>query len=582
MKKHIAILIALALLCAMPALAEATLADAAAALEGASTLDERLAALYDLSVNCAAAFENGGWDVNLDLYVQKDDALDAILPDVADAEATDALPEALADAKFIAVHDAFKEREQFWGRWLMGNFMVRLPEANRAKSIEEATAVLYLKEWLSERKDYTGEAYDRVYDLYAASLDGGDVWLIDHFVTEPPYSGMGVLSGESLSSERLWLRFGGLFSGTASEFTISYKEGTAHFRVTGGSCCLAELEGRFDPVYEVPAEVEGLPVTGIESLRDESTVDYTIRELVLPEGLIYITGNHAISLVSLESIRFPSTLRRVTGKDVFNLNRTELTELAFNEGLEEIGPAAIPGGGDRLERVILPSTLRSLGDGFLENGLKGTWVALPEGLTRVPDGFLSEEGNVECVFLPASIETFDSKIGRILDKSESTRIYAPEGSVAAAWAVEHDKPYIPCESEADMPKPSIETEGDYTYTVVEGEAMLMKYTGADADVTVPDALGGCPVTVVKTDAFEDLEALETLRFPDTLRMLESDSIRGCTALKGVYVPGSPEHVHFSFIDYCGDAKVYAPADSAIAAMAADYAIPWVEWDPDAA
>lgn len=573
MKKLMAAMIALALLCIAPAFAEASLADAAAALEGAASLDERLSTLYDLSVSYAGELENGGWDVNLRLDAMDDDALSALIPDVTDAEEADGLPEALADARFIVVHDRFDKDSALTERWLLGGFQVRLPEANRARSASEANAVLYVKEWLDKRGDYIGEAYNRVYTLYAARLDDSGVWELGRAATTPPYSGMGVLSGDRLSAEELWLRFGSLFYNTELYHTDGKGEGGAYFRVTGSGCCLTELIGDFEPVYEVPAEVEGVPVTGIESMMASE-----IHELVLPEGLTYISGNNAVYLVNLEAIHFPSTLRRVTGEDVFG--KTELKELAFNEGLEEIGEGAIPGGGNYLERVILPSTLKSLGNDFLTHGLRGTWVALPEGLKRVPSGFLTGTGAVECVFLPASIEDFGINV---MNSDNSTRVYAPEGSVAAAWAVENGKPYIPCASADDMPKPEIETEGDFTYTVVEGEAMLMKYNGADADVVVPDELGGCPVTVIKKNAFYELEALETLRFPATLRLLELFSISSCEALQGVYVPGSPENVHFSFLSTytCPDAKVYAPADSTIAAIPEVYEVPWVEWDPEA-
>ena len=111
--------------------------------------------------------------------------------------------------------------------------------------------------------------------------------------------------------------------------------------------------------------------------------------------------------------------------------------------------------------------------------------------------------------------------------------------------------------------------------------MLVRYTGTDEEALVPGSLGGCPVTVIKQGAFKSLKNLKTLHFPDTIRMLELYAVTDCENLEGIYVPCSPENVHFSFLSThsCGKCKVYAPADSTIAKIPEIYGLPWVEWEP---
>ncbi|MBQ6232420.1 MAG: leucine-rich repeat protein [Clostridia bacterium] len=566
--KRLLIVLLVLLLCALPALAEDTFKSAAYDATDADTTDEQLAGMYEVASKYSAVLESGGWDVDLDIEAV-DSILDTLIPDVTDAQTADSLPEELKNAKFIPIYDQFQTTGYIDRRTVPWAFYLRLPEANRAKSIEDADAVLYVTETFDRRGDYIGTAYNRVYQVFAARLDGGPVYRLIHTLTTPPQSGMGALAGQRLSQEDLWRRICNLFYNTQLELLYPEQNGKATFRLTGSGCCLVGLDGTF-PRYEVPTEVEGIPVTGIEKLRNS-----TVEELILPEGITYISGYQAIDCVNLTSIQFPSTLKRITGEDVFT--SMELTTLTFNEGLEEIGKKSIDDE-KNLREINLPSTLRILGSGFLSYGISGTWVALPEGLTRIPDQFLTSTRNVECVFLPASIEDIR---GNVLNSDNSTRVYAPEGSAAAAWAAEKGKTYIPCESAEDMPHPIIETEGDFTYIVVEGETMLVSYTGADEEVTVPDELGGCPVTVIKQGSFKKLDNLKNLYFPKTIRQLELWAVTSCKNLEGIYVPCSPEKVHFSFMSNssCGDCRVYAPADSTIAAIPEVYKLPWTEWEP---
>ncbi len=548
--------------------AEEHLDEAIAGIRASVTLEEQLKHLNAFSLEYGAQFETGSWNVDLD-FDPAEDIPESFLPDTDGAPEANDMPKELQNARFIIVFDEYDTTGTLKRRFIPGAFYIRLPEANRAASLEDADAVLYVTHTYDKRGDYTGTAYNRIYQLYAASPDGS-VYLLSRSVTTPPRSGMGTLAGERLSQEALWRLYGSLFYHT--ELTKAYpeQEGEAVFRVTGSGCCLVQLNGNFPGRYEVPAEVDGIPVTGIEFIRNS-----TIKELVLPEGVAYISGNDAIWCVNLTEIHFPSTLRRITGRDVFG--HTQLTTLTFNEGLEEIGSDVILGG-DKISEVCFPSTLRTLGSGNLCYGLKGTWVVLPEGVTAVHDQFLPSTLCVECVFLPASIESIS---GNVLNSSNSTRVYAPEGSFAANWAIEKGKPYIPCGSADAMPRPEIAADGDYTYTVVEREAMLIRYTGTDEELTVPGSLGGSPVTVIKQGAFKSLKNLKTLHFPDTIRMLELNAVSDCEALEGIYVPCSPENVHFSFLSThsCGKCKVYAPADSTIAKIPEIYGLPWVEWEP---
>ena len=54
-------------------------------------------------------------------------------------------------------------------------------------------------------------------------------------------------------------------------------------------------------------------------------------------------------------------------------------------------------------------------------------------------------------------------------------------------------------------------EGDYTYTVANGEATITYFTrSVSGDLTIPSTLGGYPVTGIKSWAFETCKSLTTI------------------------------------------------------------------------
>ena len=95
-----------------------------------------------------------------------------------------------------------------------------------------------------------------------------------------------------------------------------------------------------------------------------------------------------------------------------------------------------------------------------------------------------------------------------------------------------------------------ETDGDYTYTVTNGEATVTGYLGADTAVTVPSTLGGCPVTSIGNNAFQNNTTLTAVSFPDTLVSIGNYAFATCTALQSVVIPNSVTTLGTSVFDSC--------------------------------
>lgn len=79
--------------------------------------------------------------------------------------------------------------------------------------------------------------------------------------------------------------------------------------------------------------------------------------------------------------------------------------------------------------------------------------------------------------------------------------------------VQYEKQYYLDDYPCDPRTLSPVTEGDFTYAVYDGEAILLQAAGSGS-VTVPDQLGGAPVTRVGPECFQTKDAVYTL--PDSV------------------------------------------------------------------
>ena len=501
LNRALSMLIALLMvLCCLPAAsAEASapaLAESASALAAAATLDSQLELLDRIANDNEAELESGGWDVSLN--VPPAEALpDNLLPESYNgALDVDSFPEELRGRKLLALCEEDGEI------MLCGDFAVRLPEAMRPESLAQAEGVLLLREWYQKRGDYFGEAYNTHTEVYAWLFDAEPVYRLFELTTLPPYSGMGKLYGASMSMEALF----NLCDPGASLMKLADEDGEMWFRRVGDGCALVRVEGDRQRLH-VPDSVEGLPVTTVNNcslslkcpsltsvhLPDSVTVIgksafedcEKLVEINLPRSLISIDGHAFRECKSLSELSFPSSLRSIGTFAFFSCY--QLKSLHFNEGLET-AEYGITGNNSELSQVTIPSTLSVLPGSFLSGCGKLRCVVVPDGVKQINNDAL-DCGEMLYAYLPASVET----LGRnVVD--ENTIVYAPEGSAAALWAQENDREYIPCASAEEVPPLAFGRDGDIEYALLGDEAIFLNYSGEDAEVVIPDMLGGKPVT----------------------------------------------------------------------------------------
>ena len=94
------------------------------------------------------------------------------------------------------------------------------------------------------------------------------------------------------------------------------------------------------------------------------------------------------------------------------------------------------------------------------------------------------------------------------------------------------------------------TEGDYTYAILNGKAVIVSYNGTETELEVPVVLGEYPVIGIADDAFEECERngvyITSLTLPSCIEKISDFALDYLYALKAVNV--SEESEHFCVVD----------------------------------
>ena len=97
------------------------------------------------------------------------------------------------------------------------------------------------------------------------------------------------------------------------------------------------------------------------------------------------------------------------------------------------------------------------------------------------------------------------------------------------------------------------TDGDFSYSVKNGEAELRGYHGLSKHVTVPETLGGYPVTSTKDSAFRDSDVISVI-LPEGLTNISYYAFSGCESLTSVYIPTTVTVIESCAFENCTSLK----------------------------
>lgn len=84
---------------------------------------------------------------------------------------------------------------------------------------------------------------------------------------------------------------------------------------------------------------------------------------------------------------------------------------------------------------------------------------------------------------------------------------------------------------------TLRTQEVMTFDLSGGTAVLVRFSGGANDLTVPEAVDGCPVAAIAEGAFTSARGLASIVLPASLERVEAYAFAKCTALVSVTFSG---------------------------------------------
>ena len=219
---------------------------------------------------------------------------------------------------------------------------------------------------------------------------------------------------------------------------LEYKKDDTHVEITG-------YKGEGTDLLEIPAEIDGLPVTSI-SERAFSRIGedgkyikkvvinadikklpaecfymcWGLEEIVLPEGLQEI-GDRALIWNKLKSLTIPDS---VTKLGSWCIGENFIEELEIPDSVTELGDSAI-GNAHHLKKIKFGTGVKEIMSGQMCGGCeKLEEVIIPEGVTQIQGAFVGCD-SLKRIILPESMEI----IGHCFSECPNlAAIYVPENT----------------------------------------------------------------------------------------------------------------------------------------------------------
>ena len=283
----------------------------------------------------------------------------------------------------------------------------------------------------------------------------------------------------------------------------------------------------------------------------------------LPEGVESI-GSVALYNTKLREIKFPTTLVSMGNH-----------ALSFNENIEsyDFSKTKLVGIGmmafadcKNLSEVLLPETLYEISGGAFINCKRLTDIKLPSKLEVVGQSAFTSTGLKKIIVPPSVTDIGYCAFGYYLNTAgeevadDDFVIIGTYGSAAQAYCTDSDAEYdyqnnftFKTEDEAEEEEELLNLEqvreGEYSYAVVNGEAVIMLCAAEDKVLTVPEKLGGLNVTAIYPAAFQSCKSEEII-LPETVKLIREMAFYKCENLKKIVLPQSVQVIGNYSFDSC--------------------------------
>ena len=294
----------------------------------------------------------------------------------------------------------------------------------------------------------------------------------------------------------------------------------------------------------------------------------SLESITLPDGVEAIDTGAFYCCYKLEDINIPSSVKFIETWAFENC--PNLTSLTIPSSVESIGNDAIDKKctiicekGSKAEKYAKDNGLdynysdgdyiyKELADGNVEiTGYTGKASALSipstlggKKVTKIGKEAFFGFSSLKRVTVPKSVTSIGEKALGYYDDNGTTKkvdqfmICCERYSVADtyAWDNGFDRGFI---------------EGDYIYKFLgTSEAMIVGYTGSEANITVPSQLGGMTVAGIHASSFKNCTSLKSVTVPDCVEGIGDSAFSSCTNLKSITLPNQLDSISRWLFDGC--------------------------------
>ena len=105
--------------------------------------------------------------------------------------------------------------------------------------------------------------------------------------------------------------------------------------------------------------------------------------------------------------------------------------------------------------------------------------------------------------------------------------------------------------------------GSYEYEVVDSTVKIVKYTGNESSVKIPDSINGRSVTKIGEYAFEEKQSLTEVILPNKLESIGDFAFFGCIKLKKLDIPQTVKEIGQNAVGYFEKNNIMSPVDGIV-------------------
>ena len=332
----------------------------------------------------------------------------------------------------------------------------------------------------------------------------------------------------------------------------------------------------------------------------------TLVDCVLPAGLERVENSGFFGCEEWTGVdNIPSS---VTFIGDYAFAECKGTKLVIPEGNTSVGKFAFYGYEETLREIVLPSTLRTLGNSAFSYAKNVKEIVIPEGVTSIGDQCFGISNSLESLILPSTLKSIGEEAFKLGQGTENklSEVYIPASvtniasnafagrdgikiiadnafTAAAKFASDNGYKLELRDSDADFEIvdgvlkgyhgtktdiviPSTVTEiGEGVFVTEEGEegVEITKVTIPSSVVRIgKDAFNGCELTSVIFEgenlaeigesAFAYCTKLPEITLPEGLKVIGKAAFQGTSAIKSINIPASVESIGESAFNTCSE------------------------------